>query len=252
MSNQKLLFKVLLALPFLLLSSCKEIPDLAVDYYNHFDSGNQNFRNRNELSNKNRSGISDFPHTIGSRWIYRFATWDNGAINDTIIITYTIIGSIKLQGGTIQYLWLRTPQNHIDTVTVKGDTLSFQDASNNYLEGFPLWGKMTYVFPLVLGKKWNVGNNIDFIDTCTVTGIDSVYVPFGTFGKSYHLFERIDLAPIKYLWWFNDHQWYVPGIGIVKREMNWYTEIFHFFSWELMSYTKGEGANEMNIRRHGR
>jgi hypothetical protein len=220
--EEKQMFRPIIVLFFvsICLLSCNSLPDSApLAVTNMSGSG----RGHNSIVS-----VIDFPHEVGSWWVYKHQ-FANGYLSvGTDTITIQLIDKVDLANGTVEYIWLRMPGRIIDTVTISVNTVYTRD------ENLPL-GNKTYVFPLFVGSRWVNHVGLQYIDSSVVTSIMTRTTGSNIFKNAFRIQSKTDSR----YWYTTEDRWFVPGIGIISSsEYTMTLESYDFGgSWELLSYS---------------
>lgn len=176
--------------------------------------------------------LRGYPSTIGSRWTYQRIDSAYSGV-DTNMVAMSITDTTTINGVTFATLTSNAGQCISNLyVSFRGDTV--------YVQNAPDAGSIkyqAYVFPLQIGTacRCEFPN-----DSVRVLGIEKVVSPAGTFRDAY-VVQRELVVIDSYL---NDRIWFVPGIGIVKREMisDEYSmgTTAVYYSWTLLDYEIAE------------
>lgn len=159
--------------------------------------------------------IADFPIDIGTQFAYEVYDSLNTTF-DTLIIS--IEDSVSFTDSGYFYLWQYDYGDTAETmyVNIVDDTLTFYRMDSlNFALDFKI------VFPLKLGKKWNIGADGWITDSCEITHLE----PFD-YGAIFNSVNTPPAIPQSFVierqqYGLNEtgseSYWVHPGIGIVKK-----------------------------------
>lgn len=177
-----------------------------------------------------------FPNSVGSKWIYLVID----SIKNTLdTVSVEIIDTKILPNNFSVAVWLFSCVNNSgacfdDTLYVRtdGDTVFTFLYNWQYNR---VYGKASYIFPLVVGNGWNIDYDISL-----VTEEDSISINAGTITEAFRVQRQRIGAPTYEL--FAD-TWFVHNIGLLKMdliEIDTWSIRFRHEHWELIYYHLAE------------
>lgn len=187
----------LIALSFLLLTSCKKD------------------------NSPNSTIISYFPNTVGNKYTYAVTDSVN---NMQAVVNVAVTGSSTVSGKPVK-VWVYTYPNYIDTnyVFSNKDSVVIYDKTKTTIDRI-------YLIPFNVGSKWR-GPLLS--DSCKVVSYGSLMVQSGSYSDTYLIIEHI-FGPNYHL---TRNQWFVPKLGFVKMEINEFNlGPTKNQTWELIKY----------------
>lgn len=146
--------------------------------------------------------INDFPHTVGSYWIYEYGDSINSIVKT---VRVSIVDHIIVSEQDVS-VWQYDYGDRVDTqyAFVSGNTIAFHD------DTIPHFSNASYLFPFALGRFWGMDF---FVPPSGIFEKGAISVPAGQFPNGFrHIFYSYGF---NYGHWLDE--WLVPGVGVVKR-----------------------------------